>query len=296
MYYRLIDYAEPLYRPPSEADSLIIQATIGCTWNRCTFCDMYTSKQFRTRKIEEIDGELKRVADSGYPVRRVFLGDGDALALSPRRLHEVLGAVKYRLPHTRRISAYASARNLLQKSVQELRGLRDAGLELLYVGIESGNDQVLAAIDKGETQATTIAGLQRARSAGLRLSVMIINGVAGTTLSQAHAVDSAKVLNEVQPEYASVLALMLPRGDARFQSGWAGRYEPLSPRQLLQELQVLLTQCELEKTIFRSDHASNYLILKGTLNRDKQRLLDTIHLALTKPRAVGLREEWMRAL
>jgi radical SAM superfamily enzyme YgiQ (UPF0313 family) len=296
MLYHLVHLEEPVYRPPSEAESLILQATIGCTWNRCSFCDMYTSKKFRVRPLPELQAEVERVARSGYPVSKVFLADGDAMALSTRRLLPVLELIRTKLTSVRRISIYASARNLVHKSIDELRELRDAGLELAYVGIESGDDEVLARIDKGETEASTIEGLGRAGEAGIKRSVMIINGLGGKTHWRQHATASARVLNAIQPEYASVLALMLPRGDARFQHKWGGGFDPLDAIELLQELRLLLNTTELERTIFRSDHASNYLVLKGTLGREKQRMLAQIDAALADPKHARLRPEWSRAL
>ena len=281
MHYPLpIDYDEPLYRPPSEAESLILQVTIGCSWNRCTFCEMYTSKRFRPRREGELFDEIRRLGERVVSVRKVFLADGDALALSTRRLLRILEQIKTSFPDVRRVSSYALPRQLLAKSPAELKELYDAGLQLVYVGVESGDDEVLRRVSKGETQASTIAGLQHAHAVGIASSVMILNGLGGVRLSDPHAVHSAQVLNATQPKYASVLVVMFPQGKRRFVKAFGGDYEEPDLRQSMLEMRTFIAATELESTIFRSDHASNFLVLKGVLGRDKSALLAQIDEAL----------------
>ena len=293
-----LPYTEPVFRPPSEASSLILQVTNGCSWNKCTFCEMYTQpqKKFRLKPQEKIEQELAAVAGSGIPVRRVFLADGDAMTLSFRRLKLIMEAVRRYLPDVQRVSSYCLPRNLKNKSVDQLAELNELGLRLFYVGCESGDDLVLERVNKGEDFASSLAALHKIKAAGSDSSVMILNGMGGKKYSEQHAVNSARLMNEAQPEYLSTLVVSFPTGTERYQAGFDGEFEALDQRGLFQEMFVLLDTLYLEKTIFRSDHASNYLVLKGTLNRDKPRLLETVRSALDHPGTVPLRADWQRGL
>ncbi len=293
-----MDYVEPLYRPPSEARSLILQVTNGCSWNRCTFCEMYTQpqKRFRFKPQARIERELDEIAASGFTPRRIFLADGDAMTLSARRLKLILKAIRDHLPGVQRVASYCLPRNLRHKSVDELAELRELGLSLFYVGCESGDDAVLARVSKGETFESSLAALNKIKAAGAKSSVMILNGLGGTRYSEQHAVNSARLMNAAQPEYLSTLVVSFPLGEQRFRTGYKGEFEMLDQAGLFREMYRLLETLELENTIFRSDHASNYLVLKGTLNRDKPRLLETVRTAIEQPEAVALRAEWQRGL
>lgn len=287
-------YIEPLYRPPSEAKSLILQITNGCSYNHCTFCAMYRDpqKKFRVKAEADIISEIAHCAP--YQPERIFLADGDAMTLSFRRLHTILSAIQREMPSVRRVSAYCLPRNLSNKSVEELIVLRELGLGLVYVGIESGDDEVLRLVRKGEDYGSSLAALQKLKAAGIKASVMVLTGLGGRQFTQQHALNSARLVSAAQPEYLSTLVLMLPQGDALMQEGFAGRFEPLSQRELLEESRLFLQYLELHKTIFRSDHASNYLVLKGVLGRDKQRLLEQVDSALSQTGTVKLRPEWAR--
>jgi radical SAM superfamily enzyme YgiQ (UPF0313 family) len=291
-------YIEPVFRPPSEANSLILQVTNGCSWNRCTFCEMYTQpqKRFRLKAQQEIESELAAVARAGLRPRRIFLADGDAMTLSVRRLKSILEAIRRQLPGVQRVSSYCLPRNLKHKTVEELAQLRSLGLELFYVGCESGDDQVLERVNKGENFASSLAALQKIKAAGAKSSVMILNGLGGSRYSEQHAVNSARLMNEAQPEYLSTLVVSFPLGEERFRAGFQGTFEPLDQNGLFREMMRLLETLELENTVFRSDHASNYLVLKGILNRDKAQLLNTVQGALERPGSVPLRPEWARGL
>jgi len=289
-----IQYNEPLFRPPSEARSLILQITLGCSWNKCAFCEMYTSKKFTARKEADVFTDIDAFLPYAEHIRRVFLADGDPLVLSTRRLLRILERLKESFPNLQRVSTYASPINLMRKSDEELQDLYDAGLTLLYVGIESGDSQVLESIQKGETFETTIEGLNRSKAVGMSSSVMIINGVGGRDLSHQHAINSAKVLNETQPKYASTLVLTMHKGLAHYRKRFLGNFEPMEQHALFTELQTFMQHLELKETIFRSDHASNNLVLKGILGKDKQRFLDQIQLALERPGAANLRSSFMR--
>lgn len=278
-----IQYSEPLFRPPSEGNSLIIQITLGCSWNKCSFCEMYTSKHFTVRREEEIFKDIDACIPFATHIRKVFLADGDPLVLSNKRIIKVLEKIKDTFPNLRRISTYASPGNLNRKTAQELEELKNAGLTLLYVGIESGDSEVLDAIQKGETYETTIEGLNKSKAAGIDSSVMIINGVGGKLLTKQHAIHSANVLNATQPKYASTLVLTAYKGLEHYISRYKGEFVEMDPIDLFTEMRLFIERLELEETIFRSDHASNRLVLKGILGKDKQKFLDQIDEALHNP-------------
>ncbi|MCQ4263628.1 radical SAM protein [Stutzerimonas stutzeri] len=291
-----IRYIEPVFRPPSEAHSLILPVTNGCSWNNCTFCEMYTAEQkrFRARNEAEVLEEIRRCGEQMI-VQRVFLADGDALVLPTRRLLTILQQIRQCLPEVQRVSSYCLPRNLRKKSVAELRELADAGLGMAYVGAESGDDEVLALVNKGETYESTLSALDKLGQAGIARSVMILNGLGGLRLSRQHARNSARLMNAAQPEFLSTLVVSFPQGEARFRHGYED-FEPLLPADLFRELEWLLEDLELNDTVFRSDHASNYLVLKGVLGADKPGLLRRVREAIEDPRNAPLREEWQRGL
>jgi radical SAM superfamily enzyme YgiQ (UPF0313 family) len=291
-----IAYIEPVFRPPSEAQSLILPVTNGCSWNQCTFCEMYTApqKKFRARDEAQVLEEIRRAGEQ-LIVNRVFLADGDALVLPTRRLLAILQAIREHMPEVRRVSSYCLPRNLRKKSVDELKELADAGLKMAYVGCESGDDEVLARVNKGETFESSLSALDKLGQAGITRSVMILNGLGGQLLSAQHADNSARLMNESQPEYLSTLVVSFPMGEARFRQQFAD-YQPLTQLQLFAEVERLLQGLELQQTVFRSDHASNYLVLKGNLGRDKARLLAQVREAIERPQQANLRQEWQRGL
>lgn len=293
-----IRYVEPVYRPPSEAQSLILPVTDGCSWNHCTFCEMYTDpqKRFRARDEAEVMDTIRRCGETfGQDVRRVFLADGDAMVLPTRRLLAILNAIREHLPAVHRVSAYCLPRNLRKKSAAEVKDLAEAGLKLVYVGAESGDDEVLERVNKGETFASTRDALEKLGEAGIGRSVMILNGLGGPALSRQHAEGSARLMNATQPEYLSTLVVSFPLGEERFRAGFPG-WEPLSQRGLFEEMETFLSTLELTRTVFRSDHASNWLVLKGTLGADKESLLAQVRQAIAAPGAAHLRPAWARGL
>jgi radical SAM superfamily enzyme YgiQ (UPF0313 family) len=283
-------YDEPLFRPPSEGRSVIIQVTLGCSWNKCSFCEMYTSKHFTVRKEEEIFTDIEGFKPYAESIHKVFLADGDPLVLSNKRLLPILERLRTTFPNLRRISTYASPINLVKKSLAELEELRAAGLSLLYVGIESGDSAVLEAIQKGETYASTIEGLNKSKTAGIDSSVMIINGVGGTEMSHQHAINSAKVLNATQPKFASTLVLTAHKGMDHFKKRFKGEFIEMTNSELFKEMQTFVEHLDLKETIFRSDHASNRLVLKGVLGRDKSVFLKQINDAITIPDNPAIRQ------
>ncbi|WP_394203956.1 radical SAM protein [Shewanella waksmanii] len=294
----MLSYIEPVFRPPSEWKSLILQVTNGCSWNKCRFCDMYTQpqKRFRAQKIEIVSAEIDKTLMLGVPITRVFLADGDAMSLPFKRLEELCLLIKQKLPRVTRISSYCLPRNLNNKTPQQLERLRELGLSLLYVGCESGDDEVLARIDKGETYASSLVALQKIKAAGIKASVMILNGLGGTQLSEQHAINSAKLMNQAQPEYLSTLVVSFPLGQQRMDDGFDGQFQLPDQQGLFNEMRLLMDNLDLQRTVFRSDHASNYLVLKGTLGKDKSRLLAEIDQAIEQPSSISLRQEWQRGL
>ena len=293
-----IRYVEPVFRPPSEAESLILPITDGCSWNKCTFCEMYTApqKKFLARSEDEVLESIRMTGQRyGSEIRRVFLADGDALVLPTRRLISILEAIRTYMPAVRRISSYCLPRNLRKKSQSEIDELAAAGLKMVYVGAESGDDEVLAAVDKGETFETTCEALDKLGKAGITRSVMILNGLGGKALSMQHAENSARLANATQPEYLATLVVSFPQGEERFRAGFPG-WEPLDQHELFVEMERFLSVLDLKRTVFRSDHASNWLVLKGTLGADKERLLQQVRQAIAAPEAARLRPAWARGL
>lgn len=296
MQYIPVRYIEPVFRPPSEANSLILQVTNGCSWNKCTYCDMYTQpqKRFSVKPEEDVLREIEWFSQRYSGIKRVFLADGDVIALPARRLLFILDTIRQYLPEVTRISSYCSPRNVTRKSDEELKALYDAGLRQVYVGAESGDDFVLKSINKGETHQSTVGSLNRLADAGIKRSVMIINGVGGTRFSEQHALNSALLANRTQPEFLAALVLNLPHGEARFQQGYNGQFIKMNQHERFLEMRQFVNALELKSTIFRSDHASNQLVLKGTLGKDKERLLQEIDLAIEHPDEAQLRPEWIR--
>ena len=293
-----IRYVNPVFRPPSEAQSLILPVTDGCSWNRCTYCEMYTApqKKFRARDELETLDSIRRCGELyASEVQRVFLGDGDAMVLSTRRLMDLLTAIKQNLPRVRRISSYCLPRNLRNKTVQELTELRAAGLDLAYIGAESGDDEVLQKVSKGETFDSTCAALDKLGASGISRSVMLLNGLGGRLLTRQHAQNSARLANATQPEFLATLVVSFPQGEQRFRQGFP-EWEPLNQQELFVEMEQFLQTLDLKRTVFRSDHASNWLVLKGVLGAEKERLLQQVRTALVQPQAAGLRPDWQRGL
>lgn len=293
-----IRYVDPVFRPPSEAESLILPVTDGCSWNQCTFCEMYTEpqKRFRARGEAEVLESIRACGERfGSEVRRIFLADGDALVMPTRRLLEILTAIRRYLPAVHRVSSYCLPRNLRRKTVAELRELADAGLKLAYVGAESGCDRVLANVRKGETQASTREALEKLGAAGISRSVMILNGLGGKILSDAHAEESAVLINATQPEFLATLVVSFPRGDSRLREGFPA-WQPLEIPELLNELERFISALALNRTVFRSDHASNWLVLRGVLGADREKLLGQLRAAIAAPEHAPLRPAWARGL
>ena len=287
----MFSYVEPLYRPPSEAGSMIFQVTIGCSFNKCSFCDMYRSKEYIERTWEEIEPEINYAAKNFPDTRRIFLADGDALTLSTERLLQILKHLYASFLQLERVSIYAMPKNLLQKSEDELRSLQKAGLTLFYVGIETGSDILLKKVTKGATAKGMIDGCLKAKRAGIDLSCMIILGIGGKTYTEEHARETAHVVSKISPNYLGALTLYLETGvKEEFLTKFGEPFIPLDDPELLDELELLIRNLDAQTpVVFRTNHASNAYMLKGTLPADKDTLLTTIaglksHPEISRPK------------
>jgi radical SAM superfamily enzyme YgiQ (UPF0313 family) len=271
-------YHYPLYRPPSEANSLIFQVTLGCSFNKCSFCNMYRSKVYVERPWPEIKAEIDLASDSILDARRIFLADGDALNLPTDKLIQILDYLHDKFPNVERISCYAMPKNLLQKTKDELLNLKTSGLTMLYVGIETGSNLVLKKVTKGATAAGIVKGCLRALDCGFTLSCMIILGLGGKKYSEEHIKDTAKVISEISPHYLGALALILEDGVYQeFMTKFGEKFEHLNDLQLLDELSLLIENLHPEShLIFRANHASNVYSIGGTLPVERDKLLSLI--------------------
>lgn len=289
-----MNYEGDIIRPPSEAFSIILQATVGCSHNRCTFCGAYRDRSFRLKEEETVEADLAFAAEYCRRQKTLFLADGNGLAMPQARLVSLLARIRERLPWVRRVSLYANARDILRRSVDELRQLKGLGMSRLYMGLETGHDPTLAAIAKGSDSREMIAAGQRVREAGIFLSVSVLLGIAGRRDSQAHARATAAVLNAMKPNQVAALTLMLlvntPLADAWRQ----GHFEMPDRHDLLRELRSLLVDLDLERAQFQANHASNYFELDGRLPRDTIEMIAQVDRALAG--AVALKPEYCRAL
>lgn len=288
-------YDEPLFRPPSEADSFILQATLGCSWNACTYCAMYRSKRYRVRPLDEVLADIADAATRfAEEVRHVFVADGDPLAMEFGQWEPILLALAAAFPRLRRVSTYATARNLLVKSPEELRRLRDLGLSLLYIGPESGDDATLHRIAKGASAADHVEAARKAREAGMEQSLIFLLGAGGLERSEEHARASGRLATAMDPRFLSTLTLTVVPDTPIARLAERSRFELPDVAGLLTELRWFVEEAHPTNAVFRSNHASNYLPIGGRLPRDREAVLAAIDAALAGK--VRLRPEWARGL
>lgn len=287
-------YEGMVIRPPSEAESVILQVTVGCSHNKCTFCGTYKGERFRIKDDAVIDADIRYAARHLSFLKRVFLADGDALILPQPRLIRILSRIREEMPWIRRVGLYGNAKSILRKSPEELEALRDLGLGIVYLGVESGDGQVLQEIKKGVSPERLIEAGRRVREAGLKLSVTVLLGIAGRERSLEHARATGELLSVMDPNYVGVLTLMLLPNTELGQKAEAGEFELLSQPELLRELREMLYFTRMTRGLFFSNHASNYLPLKVRMPNEKEKALATIDEALQGN--VRLKPEWLRAL
>lgn len=287
-------YEGAIFRPPSEADSYILQATVGCSWNRCTYCDMYRAKKFRVRSLDE---SLEDLGQAGrrysHAVQKIFVGDGDALVLPMDHWLPILERAREGFPQLRRVSCYAMARNVLEKSDEELKELCDAGLKQLYIGPESGDNRTLKKIAKGDDFDAHVEAAQKAHRAGMRISVIALLGIGGDEPEQ-HARATAKLITAMDPEFFSALTVTIVPGTPLAKQAARGKFEVPDVPDLLKELRIMVDEARPTRALFRTNHASNYLPLAGELPKDRARIVDVIDAALRGD--IPLRSEHARGL
>ncbi|HLR36034.1 MAG TPA: radical SAM protein [Tissierellales bacterium] len=272
----LIEYEGNLYRPPSEAHSLIVQATIGCSHNKCTFCSMYKKDKFKIRETKDIVKDLE-IGRKYYPkVKRIFLADGDALIIKTEELKKILMTIKELYPECKRVGIYGSPKSILGKNVEELQELNNLGLGIIYLGVETGSDTILKEIKKGVTSEEIIDAGKKVKETNIELSVTLISGIGGAKYTKEHAIESAKVINEINPNYIGLLTLLIEKETELYNKIEEERFALLTPKEVLLETEEFIKKLELDNCIFRSNHASNYVSLKGTLGRDKKLILNQI--------------------
>ncbi len=292
----MIQYEGSLFRPPSEANSLILQATLGCSYNRCTFCAMYREKRFRVRSLEDLRAEIAWAGTHMDRVHKVFLADGDALIAKASFLEAVLDELNATFPDLRRVSVYASPQALAVRTMEEMRRLKGKGLSLYYLGVESGDDRVLGHLEKGVDAQEMVRVALKAQAAGVKLSTMILLGAGGRSGSLRHAEESGKVISAISPRFISTLVMTPVEGTPLWDEAQCGQVDELSPVELARELHKFIAHLDVAGGVFRSNHASNYLALKGNLPRDRQALLDYLDGVIARPQAAHFAPEWIRGL
>ncbi len=274
-------YEGSIYRPPSEAYSLLVQVTIGCSHNTCTFCGMFKEKQFRVRNVEEVIEDLQEARRMYRSVGRIFLCDGDALCLSNNKLRVILETIRELFPECSRVGVYGSAKDILRKSAEELRELRDLGIGIIYIGAESGSDKVLKAINKGVTARELIDAVNFAEEQGLKTSVIFISGMAGREGWEEHAIETGKMISEMNASYVSLLTLMLEPCTPLYRDIQEGNFHVLTGEEVVKETYLMLKHMNPKsECVFRSNHASNYVSLRGNLPQDRDRMLAQLERAM----------------
>lgn len=289
-------YEGAIYRPPSEAGSFILQVTIGCSHNSCTFCVSFIDKKFRERELKDIFADIEEISAKYPGVERVFLADGNAMVMSTATLLKILDKLYGSFPRLQRVGLYATPQDLLHKSREELTELQQAGLGIVYMGVETGNEKLLSWIRKGVTRAEIAEAGIKAREAGLILSATVINGLGGLEKMAEHAADTASLINEIDPHYLGLLTLMVCDGTAMAAKVRRNEFKLPAPMEILAEIKMMVEGLEVSNCVFRANHASNYLPLKGTLPKDKYNLINTLNKMLQSGNTGMLRPEYLRGL
>ena len=289
-------YEGRIIRPPSEARSLLLQATVGCSHNRCTFCAAYKQKRFRIKTSEEIEEDIREAGTTLRSVERVFLCDGDALIIPQRRLLDILQSIRKNIHGVQRVGTYANAKSILRKNREELAALRDAGLHIVYLGVETGSKEVLRRIRKGVTYEQMVEAGRRVKQAGIKLSVTALLGIGGVELSAEHALETARILTDVDPDYAGMLTVMVVPGTPLYESCRSGSFVLPGTFDLLGELRIIVAGSSFTDCFFTSNHASNYLPIRARLPADREKILALLDSVIHEGRRDLLRPEYLRGL
>ena len=289
-------YEGAIYRPPSEADSLIIQVTIGCSHNKCTFCGSFKDKKFRVRNLDEIKEDVEEAKAYARYIKKVFLADGDALILPQKMLLPIVQLVRDSFPKLERIGIYGNTKSILKKSVEELKELKRLGVGIIYLGVESGDQVTLDRVNKGTQLDKTAEAAKRVKDAGIVLSVTVLLGLGGVERSTIHAEETGKFLSRIDPDYAGALSVILVPGTALAEAVKKGTFQIPNPYQLIEELAIMIKNTNVTHMFFASNHASNYLPVKAWLPEDKEKILKAIQHVLDQKDPALLRPEYMRAL
>jgi len=291
-----VKYEGMIYRPPSEAESLILQVTVGCSYNRCTFCSAYQGKSFRIKSFEEVKEDIDEASSYGARIPRVFLADGDALIIPQTGLVQILQYLRMKVKGLERVGIYANARDILKKGLEELKELKELGVGIIYLGLESGNPEVLKRIKKNATTDLMIRAAKRVKESGIVLSVTVLLGIGGVELSRTHAEDTGKVLSEMDPDFVGALSLIVVPGTPIEKEIRTGKLVLPTPFGLIQELETMITNCRFTRCFFASNHASNYLPLRIRMPEEKEDALRRIREVLQRKDPALLRPEYLRAL
>ncbi|MCX7965919.1 MAG: radical SAM protein [Syntrophorhabdaceae bacterium] len=289
-------YEGAIYRPPSEADSLILQVTVGCSHNKCTFCGSYKDKKFRVKSFEEIKEDVEEAKEYARFIRKVFIADGDALVIPQKRLIPIMELIRGAFPKLERIGIYGNTKSILKKSVDELKQLKDLGLGIVYLGVESGDQVVLDRVCKGTTLEKTEEAAKRVKEAGMILSVTVLLGLGGVERSRIHAEETGKFLTKIDPHYTGALSVIIVPGTPLAEQVKRGEFKVPTPYQLLEELEIMIENTNPTHMFFASNHASNYLPVKAWLPEEKEKILKAIRHVLDKKDPSMLRPEFLRAL
>lgn len=289
-------YEGMIYRPPSEAESLILQVTIGCSHNKCTFCGSFKEKKFRLRSFEEVKEDVEEAKQYARYIKKVFIADGDALIIPQKKLVPIIELIRNSFPKLERIGLYGNTKSILKKSVDELRLLKELGIGIIYLGVESGDQVVLDRVCKGTVLDKTAEAAKQVKDAGIILSVTVLLGLGGVERSRIHAAETGKFLTRIQPDYAGALSVIVVPGTALAEEVEKGAFTVPDPYMLLEELEIMITNIDAKHLYFASNHASNYLPVKGWLPEEKGKMLKSIQYVLQQKDPSMLRPEFMRAL
>ncbi len=289
-----MNYEGNIIRPPSEANSIIFQVTVGCSHNKCTFCGAYKGQRFKIKSDEHIDSDLDYAVRYYRDKHRIFLCDGDGMIIPQERLLGIFRKIKNRLPWISRVGIYANIKSLRKKSLEDLTALKELGLGIIYMGLETGDDLTLEKVNKGANSLDMIEQGRKVRTAKIKLSITVLLGIAGKTRSVIHAKKTGEVLSEIDPNYVGALSLMLIPGTPMFHDWEAGAFTLPEPEYLLTELKTMIKYTNLSRGLFFANHASNYLPIKARLPKDKEMVIQLINQALAGK--ISLKPEWLRGL